>query len=72
MSRMPSNNHRAAFKAKVALEAVRAEQTLSELAQPFDVHSTQISRWKQQLRGRVSTKVSTAIPHICDGAPQFG
>lgn len=42
-------NHSAAFKAKVALEAVKGEQTLSELSTRFEVHPTQIQQWKKQL-----------------------
>ena len=37
MSRRPRRNHTPAFKAKVALAAVRGEKTLAELAQQFDV-----------------------------------
>jgi transposase len=49
MTRRPRRNHTAAFKAKIALCAVRGEQTLSELAQRFDVHPNQIRQWKEQL-----------------------
>jgi transposase-like protein len=38
-----------AFKAKVALAAIRGEQTLVELSQQFDVHVNQIKQWKDQL-----------------------
>lgn len=38
-----------AFKAKVALEAIKEELTLQELAKKFDVHPNQISKWKSQL-----------------------
>jgi transposase-like protein len=41
--------HRASFKAKVALAAVRGEGTPSELGLRFGVHPTQVSQWKQQL-----------------------
>jgi len=49
MSRRPRRNHTAAFKSKVALTAVRGEQTLGELAQQFDVHPNQIKQWRDQL-----------------------
>jgi len=49
MSRRPRRNHTAAFKAKVALAAVRGELTLTELAQQFDVHPNQVTQWKAQL-----------------------
>ena len=48
MSRRPRRNHSPAFKAKVALTAIRAEATLAELAQRFDVHPHQISQWREQ------------------------
>ena len=38
MTRRPRRNHTPAFKAKVALAAVKGEKTLAELAQQFDVH----------------------------------
>ena len=49
MSRRPRRNHAAAFKAKVALAALKGEKTLLELAQQFDVHANQITQWKSQL-----------------------
>ncbi len=49
MSRRPRRNHSPAFKAKVALAAVKGEKTLSELAQQYDVHPNQITTWRTQL-----------------------
>jgi transposase-like protein len=49
MSRRPRRNHSPAFKAKVALAAIKGEKTLAELAQQFDVHSNQITTWRTQL-----------------------
>ena len=54
MMRRLRRNHRPAFKAKVALAAIRGEQTLSELAQQFDVHPNQIKQWKEQLLAGVT------------------
>lgn len=41
--------HTALFKAKVALEAVRGEKTVNELAGVYQVHPTQIIVWKKRL-----------------------
>ena len=49
MTRRPRRNHGAAFKAKVALEAIKGEQTLSQLAERFQVHPNQITQWKKKL-----------------------
>jgi len=49
MRRRPRRNHPAAFKAKVALAALKGEKTLSELAEQFDTHANQITQWKSQL-----------------------
>ena len=49
MSRRSRRNHSPAFKAKVALAAIKGEKTLAELAQLYDVHTTQIAAWKAQL-----------------------
>jgi transposase-like protein len=54
MTKRTRRNHGAAFKAKVAVEAVKGEQTLSELAQRFQVHPNQITMWKKQLLDRAS------------------
>ena len=50
MSRRPRRNHTPAFKAKVALAAIKGEKTLADLAQQFDVHPNQITHWKAQLQ----------------------
>jgi transposase len=37
------------FKAKVALAAVRGDKTTAQLASEFEVHTSQVAAWKQQL-----------------------
>ena len=47
--RRPRRNHAPAFKAKVALAAIKGEQTLAQLSERFDVHPNQINDWKTAL-----------------------
>ena len=49
MTRRKRRNHSSAFKAKVALSALKGERTLAELAEQFDVHPNQIQDWKKRL-----------------------
>jgi phosphoglycerate dehydrogenase-like enzyme len=49
MTKRTRRNHTPAFKAKVALTAIKGDKTLAELAQLFDVHPNQITAWKAQL-----------------------
>ena len=50
MRRRPRRNHTPAFKAKVALAAVKGELTLTQIAEQFDVHPDQVTPWKAQLQ----------------------
>ena len=59
MTRRTRRNHSPAFKAKVALAAIRGEQTLAELVQQFDVHPNQIKQWKEHLLA--------GMPEVFDG-----
>src|SRR5437588_2924915 len=54
MNRRPRRNHTPAFKAKVALAAIKGDRTLAQLAEQFDVHPNQITSWKAQLEGRAA------------------
>jgi transposase-like protein len=54
MNRRPRRNHTPAFKAKVALAAIKGDRTLAQLEEHFDVHPNQITTWKAQLEGRAS------------------
>jgi transposase len=49
MSKRPRRNHAPAFKAKVALESMKGDQTIVELAERYQVHPNQITSWKKQL-----------------------
>lgn len=45
----PRRNHSAAFKARVALEAIRGEKTVAQIAAHHEVHPNQVTSWKSQL-----------------------
>ena len=48
MSKRPRRNHAPTFKAKVALEALKGDQTIVEIAERYQVHPNQITDWKKQ------------------------
>jgi len=54
--------HSAAFKAQVAIEAIKELETLSELAKRFEVHPQMISNWKREFLSRSSEIFETKAP----------
>jgi transposase-like protein len=54
-------NHSPAFKAKVALEALKGEQTIAQLATRFEVHPSRIHAWKKALMDQA--------PHLFENTP---
>jgi transposase-like protein len=54
MKKQSRRKFSADFKAKVALEAVRNQQTLAELAVKYDVNPVMISKWKSELLENIS------------------
>ncbi len=55
----PRRNHTSVFKAKVAIAALRGDQTLAALAERFDVHPNQIAQWKAELVQRAGEVFAT-------------
>lgn len=46
---MGRRRHSPDFKKKIALEAIREQKTISQIAKEFQVHPVQVSEWKRQL-----------------------
>jgi transposase len=54
----------AAYKAKVAIEAIREQQTTSELAQKYQLHPNQINQWKKEFLSKASTVFDKGKAHL--------
>jgi len=54
MSKRPRRNHSAAFKAKVAIEALADGNTIAEVALKHDVHANQVTEWRRELIERAA------------------
>ena len=67
MTRRTRRNHTPAFKAKVAMAAIKGEKTMAELAQQFDVHANQITEWKRQLQERAADVFGAGAEKADDG-----
>ena len=49
MTKKTRRNHGSAFKAKVALETLKEESTVAEIAAKYNVHPTLVNQWKRAL-----------------------
>ena len=58
--RRPRRNHSTKFKSKVALAALKSEETLAELSQLLDIHSNQITQWKNQSLERAEDVIGSS------------
>jgi transposase-like protein len=60
--RKPRRNHSASFKARVALEAIRGEKTVAQIAAHHEVHANQVTTWKTQaLESMTGAFTKTAV-----------
>ena len=62
----PRRNHSAKFKARIALEALRGDATLAELASRHGVHATQIATWRKQLLEHAGEVFESGNPAVED------
>ena len=68
--RRSRRSHSSAFKAKVALAALREDKTMADLCKEFELHPTQINEWKRQLLDRAADVFGNgAAPEPVDLAP---
>ena len=63
-------NHAAAFKAKVALAALKGDKTLAEIADQYEVHVNQVAQWRSQLLERASDVFATAAERSESSGPE--
>jgi transposase len=54
MTKRTRRNHSPAFKAKVALAALRGDRTIAQLSDQYGVHASQITAWKEQLQANAA------------------
>ena len=66
MAKRTRRNHSPAFKAKVALEAVREQESVAEIARRYGLHGNVVANWKRQLAENVQRVFETGGDH--DGA----
>ena len=65
MSTTRRKRYSAEFKAKIALEAIRGELTINELASRYELHPNMITTWKRQAIDNMATAFSGAKERNC-------
>ncbi|HAE68503.1 MULTISPECIES: transposase [Sphingobacterium] len=60
----------ASFKAKVAIEAIKEQQTIHELASKYEVQATQINTWKREFLDNAEAAFTTDKPMVNDDSKE--
>jgi transposase len=63
MSKRTRRNHSPAFKAKVALEALREQESVAEIARRYGLHGNVVANWKRQLAENVERVFEVGVAH---------
>lgn len=61
MSKTRRKRYSAEFKAKVALEAIRGDETVNELASRYELHPNMITNWKRQAIDNMAAAFSSSV-----------
>lgn len=69
--RRKRRNHSSAFKAKVAVAALKGDKTIAELADQFDLHANQIQDWRKKLLENANTVFGAGDRERTDSAGQI-
>ena len=70
MAKRTRRNHSPAFKAKVALEALREQESVAVIARRYGLHANVVAKWKKQLAENVERVFATGGEH--DGSEKEG
>lgn len=63
MSKRTRRNHSPGFKAKVALEALREQESVAEIARRYGLHGNVVANWKRQLEENIERVFETGASH---------
>jgi transposase len=63
--------HNGAFRARVALETMKEEKTIHQIAKDNDVHPTQVTEWKKRLAENIASAFERGKPRRHDRSPVF-
>lgn len=55
-----------AFKARVALEALKEEKTIAQISAEYEVHSNLVSKWKKQLKDNITSVFEGRNKNSCE------